>query len=569
MRLPVDGTAATAGRAALGRAGLTYLFSRETGDDPFARDPQAASLPSPRVSSPVDMADAETVMRRVFYVPVARRFAAQAWVAPLATASDAALDRLTGTRGAARATSSDRFQGQPGRRAAMALDGDPSTAWVGSWSSISRPWLQVSLSRRVVVRDLRLTPAQMPVRRPTSVTVSWPGGSAGPLIVDAAGTVTLPRAVRVRRLRLTIENAAVVPGSTPAQRSAVGIGELMGLGRAARLRVRRSGPLSAGCGAAGFTVGNARIALRVSGTITAFDAGTPLRAVSCGGPLRLAAGPARLTVSAGPLAIDALKLSSPPPSGPDVAPSPSGRVLSPGTVAHGAYNGVRVRITAPSWLVLGEGYNRGWQASCNGRALGAPVPIDGYANGWPVGPGCRDVSFRYGPNQLAKLGYGISVLACLACVIVLMLAWRRRQTRAAEPPQPFAELTPAVPARRRIPAALAAALVPALGFAFVFGLRPGVLAWPALALILWRGIGAGALTLTAAALLGLLVPVLYLVGPGPVPGGNQYGYAMAHLNAHYVAVAAFGLLATALWRSFPRRAPGLRNRLSGAGRGSR
>ena len=149
LRLPVDGTAATAGRAALGRAGLTYLFSRETGDDPFARDPQAASLPSPRVSSPVDMADAETVMRRVFNVPVARRFAAQAWVAPLATASDAALDRLTGTRGAARATSSTASRASPGVRAAMALDGDPATAWVGSWSSVSRPWLEVSLSRAV------------------------------------------------------------------------------------------------------------------------------------------------------------------------------------------------------------------------------------------------------------------------------------------------------------------------------------------------------------------------------------------------------------------------------------
>ena len=149
--------------------------------------------------------------------------------------------------------------------------------------------------------------------------------------------------------------------------------------------------------------------------------------MSCGGPFTLAAGPARLTVSAGPLAIDALELRSPPPSGPPRLRRPAAAWSSPGTVAHGAYNGVRVAVTAPSWLVLGEGYNRGWQAPATGASLGAPVPIDGYANGWRVGPGCRDVSFSYGPNQLAKLGYGISVLACLACVILLMLAWRRRR----------------------------------------------------------------------------------------------------------------------------------------------
>ena len=32
-------------------------------------------------------------------------------------------------------------------------------------------------------------------------------------------------------------------------------------------------------------------------------------------------------------------------------------------------------------------------------------------------------------------------------------------------------------------------------------------------------------------------------------GGNHYGYATQHLTAHWVAVAAIGLMFVALWRT--------------------
>ena len=37
---------------------------------------------------------------------------------------------------------------------------------------------------------------------------------------------------------------------------------------------------------------------------------------------------------------------------------------------------------ADSWLVLAQSWNAGWTATINGELLGAPVLIDGYANGW-------------------------------------------------------------------------------------------------------------------------------------------------------------------------------------------
>jgi arabinofuranan 3-O-arabinosyltransferase len=89
----------------------------------------------------------------------------------------------------------------------------------------------------------------------------------------------------------------------------------------------------------------------------------------------------------------------------------------------------------------------------------------------------------------------------------------------------------------------------------VFGVIPGVLSAPAIAFILWRGIGARALTLAATGLLAVVVPIVYLAHTGSQSGGNHFGYAMAHLGAHYIGVAALGMLTLALWRSRPRRAP--------------
>ena len=83
------------------------------------------------------------------------------------------------------------------------------------------------------------------------------------------------------------------------------------------------------------------------------------------------------------------------------------------------------------------------------------------------------------------------------------------------------------------------------------------------AFVLWRGVGARRLTMAAAVLLGVLVPLAYVLHPGSSAGGNHFGYAHDHLAAHYLAVAAIGLLIGALWRTLAasqgrRRRPGSR-----------
>jgi hypothetical protein len=85
-------------------------------------------------------------------------------------------------------------------------------------------------------------------------------------------------------------------------------------------------------------------------------------------------------------------------------------------------------------------------------------------------------------------------------------------------------------------------------------------------LVARRGIGIRALALTAAGLLGILVPALYLLDPPRNRGGYASDYAGDEIWAHWAATAALVLLAFAAWRLVSRRS--LREPAAPAPRGS-
>jgi hypothetical protein len=85
--------------------------------------------------------------------------------------------------------------------------------------------------------------------------------------------------------------------------------------------------------------------------------------------------------------------------------------------------------------------------------------------------------------------------------------------------------------------------------AFCFSLRSGVLIAPAIALVLWRGIPARPLAAAGGLLLAIAVPLDYIVFPAQNFGGYDPGYAGDHVSGHWIAVAAWVLLALALWRA--------------------
>jgi hypothetical protein len=552
LRPPALAEQALAGRD-LRPTPLSYVFERTTADDPFRRDPVPPPPPASGNRSEAEAAlvrgaqDPETGIDRLLTPPAAREWRADGWATISPAAPDPALDRLAGARlGAASFSSSARYQGRPGFRASSAFDGDPATAWVAPWHG-HETWIAWRTARPRTIRELRLEPATTALRLPSLVEVRSGAFTTGALAVARSGTVALPRPVRGREFRLVVLQAGG-PGAPSAQARrvpAVAIGDLTGPG-IPHIKVPRSGALRTRCGDLQGTVGPARFGLRPAGTIAAFDAGSPLRAAGCGRAPKVPAGPTDLHLPQGLFRPLILRLRSPAPDPvARAAVAGGGSVIDPGSYGRGSHEGVKLDVRGPSWLVLGESYSRGWRAECGGRSLGAPQVVDGFANGWRVGPGCRDASFTFSPQSVVTGGYVAGALACAALLALLLLRRPARRTTPAPEPLAADDRPWRLPARQ----ALAAGAIAAAVFGFLFALRAGVVIGPAVAVLLWRGASARALTLAAGALLALGVPLLYLLFPGDDRGGYDTRYAVEHLAAHWVAVAAFVLLVLALART--------------------
>jgi hypothetical protein len=541
LRPPVVAETALRGRD-LSRTPLTYLFDRTTGDDPA----RPRTVVGDRQRGLVrDQQDGETAWTREIDPPAARRWQADAWISVAPETADSTIDRWVGARGVVRFDGSARFEGTPRNRASSAFDGDPQRAWIAGWTRSHGAWLGWRSPRPRTLRVLRLQAPDVRVRFPTRVRLVADGRATAPLEVGPGGRVTLPRPLRARSVRLEVLAAAFPEGTPGAERRrrAVGIAEISGPG-VPRAGVPRRGRLRIACAAGpALQAGGGTLRLRPRGAIEQLDAGRPLRAGACSAPVALPARTVTVHAPATPWRLDHVRLRSPAlRAAPALGPA-GGRVVTPGTGARGVRDGVRVAVDGPAWLVYGESYNRGWRASCDGRSLGAPVALQGYANAWPVERGCRDVSFSFAPNRALV---ATDVISLVACLVLLVLLVARRPRAAAADLGPLAAGPPpaAWPLRRALLAGVAAAAV--LGF--VFALRAGVVLGPLVALVLWRGVGARALALLGGGLLVVVVPVLYLALP-EADTGYETNWAVDHIAAHWVAVLAVSALGAALWRT--------------------
>ncbi len=530
----------------LRRDSLTYVFERTTGDDPFRRNPFGTSTV---LDNPQDRGDAEQYIDRLVFAPAARSYAADAWAYPAVGAADPALDRLAGYRGPDRFDSSSRFQNQPAYRASSAFDGRADPGWVGVWlrPQAPAPWISWQTPRPLTVSRLRLASSPLVVRHPTVVQLSWSGGASPPLPVGPRGDVVLRSPVRASAFRLTVLDAQFPPGATARQRraDAVGIGAVVlpGLGPA---EIPQAGPLRAPCGTVVVAAGNARVPMALGGTVGRLDAGLPLTAGSCRS-VAIGAGVQEIRVLPGVFSVDLLLLHS---AAPTAVPPPAGggRVAAPGSIGQSAVSGVRVSLSGPSWLVLGESFDVGWRATCDGRSLGVPIPIDGYANGWAAPASCRNVSFSFAPQAGVRTSYAVSAVCCLLMVALLLFGARRGVTRRV-PADAVRRLPEATAGGMALPVAVAAALVLAVPISLIFALRAGAVSFPLLAFVLWRGFGPATLTWAGAALLGIVVPITYLIVSPTNQGGYNFAYSTKLIAAHWFGVAAIVLLALAVWKT--------------------
>jgi len=558
--------------ADLSHDSLSYLFARQTGDDPFRRSPYGATtlLDDPRARG-----DAETQLQRIVFVPAARSYRASAWVSPAVPAPDSALDRLAGYRGRVRYDSSSRYQDRPAYRASSAFAPGASASrpgWISVWApgDAPSPWISFSAPRALSVSRLRLVASSAAVRRPTQVQLSWATGQTGALPVAADGTVSLGQTVRARALKLTVLAAAFSPGTSAGQRQtrAVGIGALTVPGLASA-RVPQSGPLVAPCGTVAIAIDGRRVPMAPIGTVSELDAGQPLPARACASgssraaaTIAIAAGVAHIQSLPGPFSVDTLRLRSPAPH-PAPAPASGGTVLSSGRLAPSDVSGVRVALRGRSWVVLGESWDQGWRATCDGRSLGAPQVIDGYANGWLAPAGCRRVAFSFGPQAGIDKSYLVSAVA--AALMLALLAFGAMRRPAVGTPQrgpaEAAEVAGDGDGRGRpLPVAIALGALAALPLGYLFALRAGAALFVLLTLVLWRGVRSRTLILIAAGLLGIVVPAIYLLATPADKGGYNFAYSVQLISAHWVGVTAIVLLTLALARAILVRAQSSRSR---------
>jgi arabinofuranan 3-O-arabinosyltransferase len=551
---------------------LTYVFERTTGDDPFQRNPYGTNT---LLDQPSDRGDAEQQIQRIVFAPTPRSYTPSAWVHVAVSTPDSTLDRLSGYRGQDRFDSSSRFNDQPSYRASSAFapvsGSGARTGWIGfdRGAAAPPPWISWTTPRPLQVSRLRLAPSTASVRHPTRVQVSWPGGQAGPLAVGPGGEVALPRPVSATSFRITVVASAFAPALTARQRhvQAVGIGAVSVPGLTAPA-IPTTGALRAACGAVTISVGARQVPMVPGGTVAQLDSGRPLPARACAGPVAMAAGVQHITSLPGTFSVDLLRLASPAPAPVTAPASAGGRVVSPGRVSDSSVDGVKVALTAPSWLVLGESFDAGWQATCNGRSLGAPQVVDGYANGWLAPTGCTRVAFTFGPQSGVNKSYVVSAVACALMLLLLLVGAFRRPTAPAPSPPASTPPAPAAPsdrglaatgergARRSLPAAAALGLAVALPLGYLFAIRAGAALFVLLTFVLWRGFTTRTLIVAAAGLLGLAVPLAYVISQPHNQGGYGFGYATQTIGAHWLGVGAVVLLALALWRIIRARAAG-------------
>ena len=455
-------------------------------------------------------ADEEPALSRAFALPTARTFSLAGAARVSANADDATVDRALGA-GAVLASSSGRLPGNLRARPSLAVDGDPTTYWSSGLGQTDGTWLAYDLAAPVTVDHLDLAVvADGRHSVPTRLRVEA-GGQAHEVDVPplpdghaenavARATVRFPP-LTGNQLRVSVVRARNVmtrdwysdsPVALP-----IGVAELGAEG------VRATPPPDTfpdGCRTDLLTVDGRPVGIRLRGTRDQAEGRVGLAVEACGpdaGGLTLGAGEHELRTSAGSatgIDVDRLVLES-------AAATPAGEVVPAGAaapagaagpeprleVADGDRTSYRVSVrdaSRPFWLVLGQSHNRGWTATRDGRSLGPPQLVNGYANGWYVQPsaqgdtGAIDIRLEWRPQRRVWGALALSAVGVVICVLLVLVDPRRGAPRvirvASAAPELASPLEHTGPDRPTTRTRVGATVAAGLGATLVAGVPTGL-----------------------------------------------------------------------------------------------
>lgn len=479
-----------------------------------ASHPVVITLTRARVREVPPRSDEEPSMVRRVDLPSARSFSltGDARVFPYAT-DPTKIDSVLGQNGPVQVVANQFLPGCLQCRGASALDGDAATAWVTPVNAVLDQWLRVRSQTPFSLDHIDLTfNADSRHSVPTELLVAFGGRTervaVPPVTVqpklDAPVTVRVPIArANGTELKFTITKVAArttmsyYAGDAKLMAPVALIeADVAGL-HVAALPTTIPSP----CRTDLLTVNGSAVGVRISGAQQTAQSSDALPLTLCDpnnagrvpsislrkGENLIEVVPSRDVA----IAVDRLELGSDATGAPGTPASFIGAPQLLPTVTTGsgrtAFDATVKGARGKFWFVLGQSYNEGWTASIDGRDLGRPTLIDGYANGWLVDEGTKQdftINVEWTPQRRVWYASAVSVLAIVACFVLLL---RGRRRPAVRPPieDAWANLRfvngtrSAITTRRLVAQSLVLAIVFGMAVAPWVGLLSAVAAWVA------------------------------------------------------------------------------------------
>ncbi|MEO7369409.1 MAG: alpha-(1-_3)-arabinofuranosyltransferase family protein, partial [Ilumatobacteraceae bacterium] len=364
-------------------------------------------------------------------------------------ASDAVLNRLAGV---ATATSNRRLTGDPQSTAAHAIDKDPTTSWSTPFSSVVGSRLQIPLDPTVATSTVDIT---QPIDQQHSIITSVRMTIGDQSIVVAVpapdetgrSTLTFP-SMTGTSLAMTIDT--IDPVTTIDRRYAETTVLPAAISEIAAPSILAPQTLAAApeCHSDLVVVDGQPLPVSVDpSALSMLLAGRAVDVTPCDpAAIHLTAGPHRITTSPGLMSgldVDRIVLQDATPTSPDLPATPAAPAVAPPTVdvqrSRTTRTATVTNCPTGCWLILGEGYNDGWEARAGSTDLGPPRRISGGFNGWKLTGSSTAVivTMKWAPQRTMWIGMGLAGLAVFTCIALIVLDRRREALLVPAAPRSF------------------------------------------------------------------------------------------------------------------------------------